>query len=99
MPLTGLDVEARHLRIGDPYRLGIAVLIQFAAHRQTYFGRGGGDEFNDCEAADERLSTPRLGDVAEHAMFDPCLSGCRTHAPHLDCHASPRSGQLAGTQS
>ena len=35
MPFIGLNVEGRHLRIGDPYCLGIAVLIQFAAHRQA----------------------------------------------------------------
>ena len=70
MPVIGLDVEARHLRIGDPYRLGIAVFIQFAADRQAGFGRCGGNEFNDREAADEWLAAPGLSDVAEHAMLD-----------------------------
>ena len=70
MPVSGLDVEARHLRVGDPYRLGVAFLIQFAMHRQTSFCRGGGDEFNNREAADERLAPPGLSDVAEHAVFD-----------------------------
>jgi hypothetical protein len=51
MPLIGLYVEAGHLRVGDPYRLGIAVFIQFATYRQTGFGDGGGDEFNNREAA------------------------------------------------
>jgi hypothetical protein len=58
------------VHLSDPYRLGIAVLIQFAAHRQAGFGCGGGNERDDREATDERFSTPSLGDVAEHAMFD-----------------------------
>src|SRR5665213_1542044 len=70
MPLIGVYVEGRHLRVGNPYRLGIAVLIQFAAHRQAGLGCGGGDEFDDREATDERLPAPGLGDVAEHAMLD-----------------------------
>src|SRR6476660_7844467 len=70
MPVVGHDVEARPVRVGYTYRLGVAVLIQFATDRQTGFGRGGGDEFNDGETADEWLAAPCLGDVAEHAMFD-----------------------------
>jgi hypothetical protein len=92
MPVIGLDVEARHLGVGDPYRLGVAVLIRFAAHRQTGFGRGGGDELNNRETADKRLSAPSLDDVAEHAMFDPCLSGSRTHPQHVGCNHSPEYG-------
>ena len=43
MPVIGLYVEAGHLGIGDPYRLGVTVLIQFATDREAGFGRGGGD--------------------------------------------------------
>ena len=70
MPFIGFDVEGLHLRVGDAYRLGIAVLVQLAAYRQAGFRRGGGDEFDDREAADERLPAPSLSDVAEHAMLD-----------------------------
>jgi hypothetical protein len=49
--------------------LGVAVLIQFATYRKTGFSRGGGDELNNREAADERLAPPRLSDVAEHAVL------------------------------
>jgi hypothetical protein len=70
MPRIGLYIERCHFRFGHPYRFGIAFFVQFAAHRLARLGRGGGDQFDDREAADERLAAPCLGDVAEHAMLD-----------------------------
>src|SRR3954470_21334987 len=69
-PWIGGDVEGRHLLVGNADRLGICVLIQLAAHRQSGLGRGGGDKIDDSEATEQWLAAPGLGDVAEHAMLD-----------------------------
>jgi hypothetical protein len=58
MPLVGLYIERCHLGLGHPYRSWIAILVQFTAHRQARLGRGGGDQFDDREAAEERLAAP-----------------------------------------
>jgi hypothetical protein len=54
-------VEGRHFRVGDLDALGIGVAIQFAANRQTGFGRGVGDQFDDDEEAEERHARASSG--------------------------------------
>ena len=70
MERVTLDIERCHLLVADLDPLGVSACIQFAADRQTGFGRGGSDQFDDGFAADQWLASPGLGDMAEHSVFD-----------------------------
>src|SRR5271166_1199624 len=70
MEFVALEIEHRHLLIGYLDPLWIGVGVEFAADRQSGLGRGVGDELDHGETAGERVGTPVLGNVAEHAMLD-----------------------------
>lgn len=46
MECVALDIEGRHLLVGDLDTLWVVAGIQFTSHGQPYFGRGGGDQFD-----------------------------------------------------
>jgi hypothetical protein len=70
MPGIRLDVQRRHLSVGDLDALGIAALIQFALHCQAGFGGRRGDQIDHGDTADKRLCAPVLRDVAKHAVLN-----------------------------
>src|SRR3954469_24394674 len=73
MKFIPLDIEAGHLRVADLHALRVGPRIELALHRQTRFGRRGGDEFDHHQTAGQRRAPPRLGDMAEQ----PVLRGGR----------------------
>ena len=70
MECVALDIEGCHLRVGDLDALRIGACIECAAHRQARFGRGGCNQFDHRLAADQRFTSPGLGNVAEQPVLD-----------------------------
>jgi hypothetical protein len=63
------DVERVHFCVADVDALWVGARIKLAAHPQTGLRRRRGDEFDDGEAAGQRLAAPSLRDVAEQPML------------------------------
>ena len=70
MERVALDIEGSHLRVTDLDTLWVVTCIKRASHRQASLGRGGGNQFDHRFAADQRSSSPSLGNVAEQPMLD-----------------------------
>ena len=82
--LGALDVDGGHLRVRDDNAAGVLASVEFAAHRETGFGGGGRDQFDDDPVADERLGAPVLADEGEKPVFDfvPLAGAGRQVADH-----------------
>src|SRR5258708_22953591 len=70
MECVTLDIEGFHLCVSDLDTLRVVTCIKLASHRQASPGRGGGNQFDHRFAADQRSSSPGLGNMAEQPMFD-----------------------------
>src|ERR1019366_6900773 len=64
-----LDVDCAHLRVRDFDSLGIAILVEAALHIETDNGLGGSNKLDDDLVADQRLTSPILGDKGEEAVL------------------------------
>lgn len=70
------DVDLFHLRVGDFYPLGIAVVIESAVDIEALAGRRGADELHDGLVADERFTSPVLRNECEQPVFDTVPFAC-----------------------
>ena len=71
MERIAFDIEGSHFGVADFDAFGIGVGVQFAADRETGFGRGGGDQLDNRRAARQRSAPPVLRDMTEQAVLDP----------------------------
>ena len=70
MELIAGDVEAFHLGFADLDTLLVGAGVECALDRETGFGRGRADQFDDGKAIRERPAAPVLRDVAEQPVLD-----------------------------
>src|ERR1700747_3597426 len=63
------DIDCGHLGVRDDNAAGVLASIEFAAHGEAGFGRGGRDQFDDDPVADERLVAPVVGDEGKEPGF------------------------------
>ena len=87
MELVALDGQFREFLVGhfDPRR--IVALVELRLDAQSLGGRGVADQVDHDLAADQRSTTPVLGDVAKHPMLDLVpLAGAGREVTDLDDH-------------
>ena len=65
-----MEIDGVYLGVGDLDALWIWVGVEFAFDGETGFGCDCRDELDDGLVADQRLSTPVLGDEREEPMLD-----------------------------
>src|ERR1700688_61125 len=70
MECVTLDIEGYHLRVSDLDTLRVVACIKLASHRQPSLGRCGRNQLDHRFAADQRSSSPGLGNMAEQPMLD-----------------------------
>ena len=79
------QVDGGDLEIGNFDTFGVFVFVQFGAHFEAGFGRGGGDQLNDRAIAAQRLAPPVDGDERKKTMLDLVpLAGARRQVANSD---------------
>jgi len=86
---VALDVEFRHLPVGDLHALRIEVAIDLAANLEPLGGRGADDQLDNHLMADQGLATPVLCDVGEQTVLDAVPLGGAGRMVG-DCHCQAR---------
>jgi hypothetical protein len=68
--LSTFDAEDGHLSVGDDNALGVLASVEFAAHGEAGFGRGGRDQLDNGPIAEEGPGPPVLADEGEEPVLD-----------------------------
>jgi hypothetical protein len=63
-----IDIECRHLGLGDLNAHCVGIFIQSAGDRETFLGGRVADQLDNSLAAGQRLCAPVLGDEGEQAV-------------------------------
>jgi hypothetical protein len=70
MEVIACDVEGFHYGVAHLDAFLIAAGVECALDRETGFGRGRADQFDDGKAIGKRPAAPVLRDVAEQPVLD-----------------------------
>jgi hypothetical protein len=66
------DGEGGHLFVGDLASGRIEIGVELALHRESSFGGGSSNQFQDHRVAGERLATPVLTDPGKRGDAQSC---------------------------
>src|SRR5271170_3450666 len=64
------EVDRSHLCVADGDAFWVEIIIDPAGHVQSGLGGGGADQLHDHLMADQRLTTPVLGDEGKQPVLD-----------------------------
>ena len=84
------DFHGSQFLIGDFGLKWINSFVEFGFDAQSLIGAGVSDQIDDYLMADQRTTTPILGYVAEHPMFDLVpFAGARWKVTNMNRHVQP----------
>src|SRR6187397_509052 len=88
------DGDGVHLGVAHLQALGIVGVVEFAGDLQTGRGGGRGDQFDDGEAACQRVGAPCLCNMTEEPMLASRAGESHPHAllepyVNLSIHTAP----------
>jgi hypothetical protein len=87
MEVVTFDGQRGEFLVRDFDSRRVVSIIELRLDAQTFRGRRVTDQIDDDLAADQRPTTPILGDVAKHPMFDLIpLAGAWREMADLDHH-------------